>query len=52
MPSQAHPNALLTDDRGYRGALLVRVGEVPACRTINAIDLRTLDRHHEAVGRV
>jgi hypothetical protein len=29
-------------------SLLVFVGSLPACRTINAIDLRVLDRHPDA----
>jgi hypothetical protein len=47
-PGQAHADAVLADDRcrDHRcyWSLWVRC---PACRTTNAIDLRTLDRHRD-----
>jgi hypothetical protein len=48
-PGQADADAILADDRRRLAAgywfLWVRC---PACRTTNAIDLRTLDRHRDA----
>jgi hypothetical protein len=43
---QAHADAVLADNRlRAQGAALVLVGACPACRTTQAVDLRTLDRH-------
>jgi hypothetical protein len=48
-PGQTHAYAVLPDDRRRRHCRLWFLWvRCPACRTINAIDLRTLDRHHDA----
>jgi hypothetical protein len=41
-----HANAVLADDRRrYRSAVWHLWVRCPACRTINALDLRSIDRH-------
>src|SRR5437867_627383 len=48
-PQARHADTVLTDDRRcHSRVLLVPLGRCPACRTINAVDLRTLDRHRAA----
>jgi hypothetical protein len=47
--SARHADAVLADDRAaIAGGYWFLWVRCPACRTTNAIDLRTLDRHHDA----
>jgi hypothetical protein len=48
-PSEAHADAILANNRsGDHGTILVLGVRCPACRTTQAVDLRTLDRHRDA----